>query len=126
MWTIADAVELCRSIEAIAPTYGCHVAITGGVLYKDGARKDLDILFYRVRQADKVDVAGLFAALEAAGIARITVADDRWCIKASYQGKPIDCFFPDHQQGSYDEAPVASPSGPGVDALFADVDEAAW
>ena len=40
------AIEICKEIEMRAPSYGCHVALTGGCLYKDGDRKDCDLLFY--------------------------------------------------------------------------------
>ncbi len=43
VWTQEEAIELCRIIEDICPQAGCHVALTGGCLYKDGERKDLDI-----------------------------------------------------------------------------------
>lgn len=49
-WTQEEAIQLCRLLEALAPTFGCHVALTGGCLYKDGERKDCDILLYRIRQ----------------------------------------------------------------------------
>ena len=49
-WTQQHAIELCKRIESVCPRYGCHVALTGGLLYKDGPRKDCDILFYRIRQ----------------------------------------------------------------------------
>ena len=62
---IISAVALCREIEKIAPNFGCHVALTGGCLYKDGARKDIDILFYRIRQVEKIDHEGLKQALQA-------------------------------------------------------------
>src|SRR3546814_15766415 len=50
-WTLDDAVALCRKIEKIAPEYGAHVALTGGTLYKDGPRKDVDLLFYQIGRA---------------------------------------------------------------------------
>lgn len=40
-WTQAEAIALCRKIEDVCPAFGCHVALTGGVLYKLGERKDL-------------------------------------------------------------------------------------
>ena len=49
-WDLVSAVDLCKQVESIAPDYGCHVALTGGCLYKEGPRKDLDLLFYRIRQ----------------------------------------------------------------------------
>jgi hypothetical protein len=101
-WAQADAIALCRAIEAICPDYGCHVALTGGLLYKDGERKDCDILFYRIRQVDEIDVEGLFAALSTIGVER--VSGFGWVYKAVYQGKPIDCFFPESDRGEYERA----------------------
>ncbi len=92
-WTQAQAVDLCRQIEVIAPKYGCHVALTGGTLYKDGERKDADILFYRIRQITEIDVDGLMLALMELGI---KPGDDfGWCYKATYEDRPIDFFFPE-------------------------------
>src|ERR1035437_5571090 len=54
-WTQTEAIELCVKVEAICPKYGCHVALTGGLLYKQGKRKDCDLLFYRIRQVEQID-----------------------------------------------------------------------
>ncbi len=99
MWTQSEAVELCRVIESICPPYGCHVALTGGALYKDGPRKDADILFYRVRQVDQIDIPGLFESL--AGIGVIKQSGFGWCHKAEWRGKAIDIFFPEEVEGEY-------------------------
>lgn len=104
-WNQAEAIALCREVERICPDYGCHVALTGGCLYKDGARKDLDLLFYRVRQVDSIDVDGLFAALAMIGIER--GAGTGWVIKATWRGRAsIDCFFPEVPSGNYGTAPT--------------------
>jgi hypothetical protein len=96
-WTQAEAIALCERIEAVCPDHGCHVALTGGLLYKSGARKDADILFYRIRQVEEIDVDGLMDALADLGIER---GDDfGWCFKATWQGKPIDFFFPERPGG---------------------------
>ena len=58
-WTQPEAIALCKDLEAFAPEYGCHVALTGGLLYKDGPRKDVDIVLYRVRQVSEIDMAGM-------------------------------------------------------------------
>jgi hypothetical protein len=93
MWSHSQAVDLCRKIEAICPAFGCHVALTGGTLYRDGERKDADILFYRIRQVEVIDIDGLMAALKLIGI---QPGDDfGWCYKATYHGKKIDFFFPE-------------------------------
>lgn len=98
-WYPDVAIALCIQIEDICPEYGCHVALTGGVLYKPQPRKDLDLVFYRIRQVERIDVDGLFTALEKIGITRVT-EDEAWCIKARYGGRSIDCLFPENTGGS--------------------------
>lgn len=92
-WTQAEAIELCVKIEAICPKFGCHVALTGGLLYREGPRKDLDILFYRIRQVERIDIDGLFGALD--GIGLVEHSGFGWCHKATFNGKSVDCFFPE-------------------------------
>lgn len=93
MWTQAQAIELCQKIERVCPKYGCHVALTGGTLYKLGERKDADILFYRIRQVDEIDVDGLMEALRNLGVE--PGEDYGWDYKATYEGRAIDFFFPE-------------------------------
>lgn len=100
-WTQPEAINLCLFIEDVCPKFGCHVALTGGLLYKTGQRKDADILFYRIREVEEIDLAGLFRALAVLGIevdpehAGSSHEDDSWCVKANWHGKPIDFFFPE-------------------------------
>lgn len=90
------AVVLCRAIEAVAPEFGCHVALTGGCLYKDGDRKDIDLIFYRIRQVDEINRAGLIPALCKLGIVfPLDIVSSNWCIKANWHGINIDCLFPE-------------------------------
>lgn len=98
-WTQQEAIELCVKIEAICPKFGCHVALTGGLLYKQGPRKDCDLLFYRIRQVKKVDLEGLWAALDE--IDFVQTSGFGWCFKANYRGKSVDCFMPEEQGGEY-------------------------
>ncbi len=100
-WTQDQAIELCRILEQIAPNFGAHIGLTGGLLYKDGPRKDCDILIYRIRQAPAIDAEGLFAALQAAGVTK--VSGFGWCHKAEWRGMPIDLFFPE-EDGEYPQA----------------------
>ena len=93
-WSHEAAVGLCRLIEPIAKQCGCHVALTGGTLYKDGKRKDCDILFYRIRQVPKIDVPQLFKKMGEVGVERGKAYSD-WLIKATYCGRAIDFFFPE-------------------------------
>jgi hypothetical protein len=102
-WTQAEAVELCRRIEALCPEFGCHVALTGGTLYKDGPRKDLDLLFYRIRQRPKIDQDGLWIDLETVLGLKLQRGFG-WCFKLEDRfGRKIDAFFPEEQGGEYDE-----------------------
>ena len=93
MVDIVNAIELCRIVEGFAPDYGCHVALTGGCLYKNGDRKDVDILFYRIRQVEKIDHDGLIKALESAGFYEIEGFG--WILKGKYKGIDVDMFFPE-------------------------------
>jgi hypothetical protein len=92
-WIRIEGVELAREVEAVCVPYGCHVALTGGVLYKDGPRKDCDLIFYRVRQVKQINMAGLWEALKTIGLERL--GGNGWCHKAVYQGKSVDCLFPE-------------------------------
>lgn len=98
-WSHDDAVEMCRAIEAACPAFGCHVALTGGALYKSGPRKDCDVLFYRIRQVERIDMNGLWAAMKDIGL--IQDGGRGWCWKATWNGKPVDCFFPEDDGGEY-------------------------
>lgn len=93
MWTLSEAVALCRKVEAVCPAYGCHVALTGGTLYKDGARKDTDLLFYNIRQVDALGRESLLLALQ--GIGFEMGAQHGWVQKATVAGKPVDLLFPE-------------------------------
>ena len=93
-WSLEEAVQLCGLIEVIAPHYGCHVALTGGTLYKKGRRKDVDIMFYNVRQVDELDMPGLKKALTE----QLHIEwgpEFGWVHKAMYNRKPVDFFFPE-------------------------------
>jgi hypothetical protein len=82
------------AVETIAPTYGAHVALTGGLLYKEGKRKDADLLFYCIRQRDNIDEEGLLKALEV-GIGLTVERQHGWVRKAKWMGLPVDLFFPE-------------------------------
>lgn len=101
LWTQEEAIYLAAKIETVAPSHGCHVALTGGCLYKSGGRKDCDILFYRIRQVEKINFVSLFHTLLEMGFERIEGFG--WCFKATYYGKPVDMLFPEEIGGEYVE-----------------------
>ena len=92
IWTQIEALKLCKEIEVFAPLYGFHVALTGGLLYKSGPRKDADILFYHVGKVAPMDVDGLIFELEKIGFHAVNRRP--FHCKASYKCKPVDIMFP--------------------------------
>lgn len=105
-WTQQEAINLCVEIESICPKFGCHVALTGGCLYRAGERKDCDIVFYRIRESI-IDTDELWEALRKIGF---DMKDGGgWIFKAEYRGKKVDCFFPEEEWGG-EEYPRADES----------------
>lgn len=102
MWTLAEAIELCKIVESNSPSFGAHVALTGGLLYKDGDRKDCDVVLYRIRQISEIDVVGLFDRLSRLGILVVGGGPvHSFVVKATWRGKPIDFLIPEHDEGDY-------------------------
>ncbi len=98
-WTHTEAVILCTEIEAFAPKYGCHIGLTGGCLYKNNYRKDLDILIYRIRQVEKIDWVGFIDHLK---VINITITRNTGFVKKAiykpFIGHPqnIDFLYPEY------------------------------
>ncbi len=91
-----EARSICKEIEAFCPFYGFHVLLTGGCLYKEGPRKDLDIGFYRINLLNKmapVDGPGLINQLRQIGFTQLKAASD-YHIKGFYRHRPVDIMFP--------------------------------
>lgn len=113
MWDQTKAIALCIQLEQIAPKYGAHIGLTGGCLYKEGQRKDCDILVYRIRQEADIDADGFFDAIKGLGIEK--KSGFGWCHKAEWEGLQIDFFFPE-EDGEYETDEVV----PAVDMSFAE------
>lgn len=96
-WNRDEAFALCAAIHTLTEQCGCYVALTGGLLYKDGPRKDLDLVFYRIRQVEGIDKKLLFVLLdESLGIK--AVKGFGFCHKALLDGKTIDMLFPEEDR----------------------------
>lgn len=95
VWTQDQAIDLAVLVELIAPEHNAHVALTGGCLYKNGPRKDCDLLIYRVRQAEAINTERLFRVFDSVGLKVDRNRDFGWCVKAEYEGKPVDLLFPE-------------------------------
>lgn len=90
-----EALTLCRLVEAIAPLYGAHVGLTGGCLYKDGERKDIDLVLYRIRQVEKMDLDGLFKAFEES-IGLVVTKRHGFVNKATWRAFSVDLLIPEN------------------------------
>jgi hypothetical protein len=100
-WTLEEALPLIRVIEQVMPQWGYHVALTGGLLYKDGPRKDLDLIFYTLRDWPSSAEDELYNELEKLGFKFIS--NHGWVDKWEYQGKLVECFFPEKDKDEADK-----------------------
>lgn len=100
-WTQHEAIALCVKLEKFAPKFGCHVALSGGCLYKEGPRKDVDIVLYRIRQAPAINFVGLFEEMEKMGVTKLSGFG--FCHKSIYNGSHIDFLSPEEDEGEYPE-----------------------
>ena len=86
-----EAIELCkiihRKIENIYP------ALTGGLLYKEGNRKDIDIVLYRNRQQEKFEICDIEKQLEECGL--YSFQHFGFVTKAKWRGLVVDLFNPE-------------------------------
>lgn len=103
-WTLDSAQALCMAVESVVPAFGCHVALTGGVLYKEGERKDCDLVIYRAGLPLPSDTRGDFfstvdrprmlEALERVGLT--VVREYGRVVKCTMGGvSDVDLIFPE-------------------------------
>ena len=92
--TTQDGVELCKLIYTELSTFGFYPALTGGLLYKNGKRKDIDIVLYRNRQDLSSFTADYFEyKLSQIGIE--VLASYGFVTKAKWKGFSVDIFNPE-------------------------------
>lgn len=101
---LAFAAAVCTLIEPIAAQHGFHVALTGGCLYGEGGRKDIDIIFYRQRNIPESDLRykALYDDLEIK--LEMVLHEDYGFVKKFTMGDekiPIDAMFPECVYGDY-------------------------
>lgn len=110
-WTLQDGVALCTLIQELPSwKFHCHPALTGGLLYKRGPRKDCDIVIYQRGdtggERKPIDWDGLWTALE--GIELLLIHDYGYVKKCSYKGRAVDIFDPT-RDSDYPPAAVEDP-----------------
>jgi hypothetical protein len=103
-WTLADALALCTAIHNLpSEKFHCHPALTGGLLYKTGPRKDCDIVIYQRGdvggERQPIDWSGFWLAAQSVGLQLIH--DYGYVKKCDYHGKVVDVFDPTQEGGNY-------------------------
>lgn len=115
-WEQAEAIELCKVLEPVAARNRCHIALTGGLLYKEGARKDCDVIVYfEGKHPGDADPTTFVSCVDRNALLR-----DFWndcqlqtqdvysrVVRCLYQGKRVDLIFPE-LDGEYDPAAIAA------------------
>ena len=85
---------MCADLYRVLEPHGYYPALTGGLLYKEGNRKDIDIIIYRNRQKvqgfETVDLSRLLAEVNL----NIT-ASFGFVTKARWRGFVVDIFNPE-------------------------------
>lgn len=93
-WTLREAVELCKLLEVVIPEAGFHIALTGGLLHKEGRQANCDLLFYQIRGVQP-NYEILWKYLTVAGVIRLPEDSyNGFVVRATYRGKAVDCLFP--------------------------------
>lgn len=97
--TLNDGIEICKLLYLVLSPHGYYPALTGGMCYKSGERKDIDIVIYRNRQKiNKFEMTDIFTHLEKIGIE--ISGHYGFVTKAKWNGFVIDLFNPETEQTS--------------------------
>ncbi len=94
-------IELRKSLyDALEPN-GYFPALTGGLLYKQGERKDIDIVIYRHRQRHSdFDMPDIFDILEDCGLSDFECFG--FVTKAKWGSVTVDLFNPEHTNDTHE------------------------
>lgn len=92
--SMSDGIELCKILYSRLSKVGIFPALTGGLLYKEGNRKDIDIVLYRHRQdLAHFETIEFSELLEECGLYDIKTFG--FVTKAKWRGLVVDLFNPE-------------------------------
>lgn len=97
-WCMATALPVIMAIETqlIFQELRCHVGLTGGVLYKAGWRKDLDLIIYQEGSSLPYDRGEVLDMLRTLNFDPYRATERGRVVKAWYgpgNKYPVDLFF---------------------------------
>lgn len=95
-------IELCQELYKALSKSGFFPALTGGLLYKDGERKDIDIAIYRHRQqVAAFEMEEIEHLLSDAGVCDFSYHG--FVTKCKWKGFSVDLFNPESKMLSEEE-----------------------
>lgn len=90
--SLEQAIQLCRKLyQELSPDY--YPALTGGTLYKDGARKDIDIVIYRNKDGATFEFDEIEDKLKNVGLTDFKHYG--YVTKCRYGGLSVDLMNPE-------------------------------
>lgn len=113
------AQNICRVLYEHFSKYQVYPALTGGTLYKDGLRKDIDIVLFQPACMGELDgnkplvtqsvpailkegrAVSTCILLELFKLGFTNVRDFNAVIKCTYKGQNIDLILPQAGEGTY-------------------------
>lgn len=113
---LSNAIRICTVLYKLLEPYHVFPALTGGTLYKQGIRKDLDIILYKGSSGGELYGRTLLninkplfnkipkelsEILSGHGFTDLT--DYGRVIKCKYEGTYIDLIMPEAPEGVYPE-----------------------
>jgi hypothetical protein len=100
LWTLAEAVDLAREMNAALAPLQYHTALTGGCLYRGESYKDVDIVIYprsmvtRIAPDDIIRaLAETFSITESRQAGGPRYPFDKIVFITTLRGKRCDLFF---------------------------------
>lgn len=113
---LSNAIRICTILYKLLEPYHVFPALTGGTLYKQGIRKDLDIILYKGSNGGELDAKTMLdkhvPILNNVGTSLETLlrnegfdgmTDYGRVIKCKYGDTAIDLIMPEAPEGTYPE-----------------------
>ena len=97
-WNLASALEYCFYAEQKISAFA-HIGLTGGCLYKQGERKDLDLIIYPHQNVRSFDLTAV------PNVLGLTIVTENVEFLEAYSRAVVKCLLPD---------------GRGIDLFFLD------
>lgn len=95
--TLQAAVDIAQKCEPVLAAIGCHIALTGGCLYRGGSEKDIDYIIYPHDPKNAPAHETIADALIALGFVDRFVTDENYVNRivwiCGYSGVRVDFFM---------------------------------